>query len=80
MLARVSSGINPTTRYVVNRIFAAIGTFLFVIVFNFFLFRLLPGDPIALYTKGRNVDPEEMRHLRASFNACSTPCLSSGSA
>ena len=33
MLARVSSGINPTTRYVVNRIFAAIGTFLFVIVF-----------------------------------------------
>ena len=69
MLARVSSGINPTTRYVVNRIFAAIGTFLFVIVFNFFLFRLLPGDPIALYTKGRNVDPEEMRHLRASFNA-----------
>jgi peptide/nickel transport system permease protein len=67
-LVRNPRGISPTARYVVSRVAAAIGTFLFVIVFNFFLFRLLPGDPIALYTKGRNVDPEEMRRLRTSFD------------
>ena len=32
----------------------------FVLVFNFFLFRLLPGDPIALYTRGRNMDREQL--------------------
>ena len=67
MLTRTSRGVNPTARYVVNRVVAAVGTFFFVIVFNFFLFRMLPGDPIALYTKGRDVDPEEMRRLRAAY-------------
>ena len=36
----------------------------FVLVFNFFLFRMLPGDPIALYTRGRNMDQEQLRELR----------------
>ena len=34
-------------------------------VFNFFLFRVLPGDPIALYTRGRNVPPDQIRELHA---------------
>ena len=33
----------------------------FVLVFNFFLFRLLPGDPVSLYTRGRNVDQDQIR-------------------
>jgi peptide/nickel transport system permease protein len=40
----------------------------FVLVFNFFLFRLLPGDPIALYTRGRNMDREQLRELRRNLN------------
>ncbi|HET9945072.1 MAG TPA: ABC transporter permease, partial [Actinomycetes bacterium] len=40
----------------------------FVLVFNFFLFRLLPGDPISLYTKGRNMDQEQLRELRRDLN------------
>ena len=40
----------------------------FVLVFNFFLFRLLPGDPIALYTRGRNMDREQLRELRRQLN------------
>ena len=50
--------LGPGARYAVSRVLSSIGTLLFVIVFNFFLFRMLPGDPIALYTRGRDVDPE----------------------
>ena len=28
-------------------------TLVFVLVFNFFLFRMLPGDPVRTYTRGR---------------------------
>ncbi|MBU3751464.1 MAG: ABC transporter permease, partial [Mycobacterium sp.] len=56
-------------RYALSRLASAAGTFVFVIMFNFFLFRLLPGDPISLYTRGRDVDPEIKRQLQARFNA-----------
>ncbi len=43
---------------------ASLRTLLFVIVFNFFLFRLLPGDAIKSYTRGRQVDAEQLAALR----------------
>jgi peptide/nickel transport system permease protein len=43
-------------------------TLFFVLVFNFFLFRLLPGDPISLYTRGRNMDREQLRELRRQLD------------
>lgn len=46
----------------------AIVTLLFVILFNFFLFRMLPGDPIGLYARGRNQDAEQMLELRRLLN------------
>ena len=57
------------SRFTLFRLLSALGTLVFVILFNFFLFRLLPGDPIALYTRGRDVDPEIKRQLQAKFNA-----------
>jgi peptide/nickel transport system permease protein len=45
-----------------------VGTLLFVVIFNFFLFRMLPGDPIGLYTRGRNVPPEQIEKLRAELD------------
>jgi len=60
--------LSPTTRYVVSRTLSAVGTMIFVVIFNFFLFRILPGDPIALYTRGRNVDPEQVRKLQAALH------------
>lgn len=60
--------LGPGARYVVNRVLAAIATFIFVIVFNFFLFRIMPGDPIALYTKGRNVSGDQIKALQAAFH------------
>ena len=46
----------------------AIVTLLFVVLFNFFLFRMLPGDPIGLYARGRNQDAEQMLELRRLLN------------
>ena len=51
-----------------RRVLTGAGTMLFVLIFNFFLFRLLPGDPIALYTRGRNMDREQLRELRRNLN------------
>ena len=54
--------------YAVRRLFTGIGTMIFVVVFNFFLFRMLPGDPISLYTRGRNMDQDQLRELRRTLN------------
>ena len=40
---------------------------MFVVVVNFFLFHLLPGDPLANYTRGRNVDQDQIRALRKAY-------------
>jgi len=37
-----------TRRYILGKVAQAILTLAFVMVFNFFLFRVLPGDPGAL--------------------------------
>ncbi|MFN8169071.1 MAG: ABC transporter permease [Candidatus Nanopelagicales bacterium] len=66
--ARTGGRSNPTLRYALNRSLAALGTLVFVLFFNFFLFRILPGDPVSLYTRGRNVDPERAKELRAALN------------
>ncbi len=62
---RPGSGL---VRFAGRRLLTSLGTVVFVVVFNFFLFRLLPGDPIGLYTKGRNVSVEQLTALRAQLN------------
>ena len=42
-------------------------TFAFVLVFNFFLFRIVPKDPIGSLFRGRNVPRETLDNLRAAF-------------
>ncbi len=56
-------------RYALRRILTGLGTLLFVIVFNFVLFRLLPGDPIGMMTRGKDVDEQQLAELRRQFNA-----------
>ncbi|MBO3744923.1 ABC transporter permease [Streptosporangiaceae bacterium NEAU-GS5] len=60
--------LKGTSGYVVRKVTWSLGTVLFVLVFNFFLFRMLPGDPISLYTKGRNMPAEQLVKLRAQLN------------
>lgn len=66
--ARSGRSSNPTLRYAVNRTLAALSTLVFVVLFNFFLFRVMPGDPISLYTRGRNLDQSQLQALRANLN------------
>jgi peptide/nickel transport system permease protein len=54
-------------RWLAGKVGAAVLTFAFVLVFNFFLFRILPGDPVALLLRGGQADLspqviEEQRH------------------
>jgi peptide/nickel transport system permease protein len=42
-------------------------TFVFVLVFNFFLFRIVPKDPIGSLFRGRTVPRETVENLRVAF-------------
>jgi peptide/nickel transport system permease protein len=65
---RPRRGTGSTARVVGSKVLRAVVTLAFVVVFNFFLFRLLPGDPIGLYTRGRNMDAEQIAALREELN------------
>jgi peptide/nickel transport system permease protein len=66
--SRSGRGRGGLGAYAVRRLATGVGTMFFVLVFNFFLFRMLPGDPIALYTRGRNMDRDQLRELRRHLN------------
>jgi peptide/nickel transport system permease protein len=55
-------------RYALRSSLTGLGTLLFILVFNFFLFRMLPGDPSQLY-RGRNADAQQLAELRRQFHA-----------
>ncbi|MCP3818176.1 ABC transporter permease [Streptomyces sp. A3M-1-3] len=70
-LAAGSHRVRPlsgTGRYVLRKLTWAAGTVFFVLCFNFALFRLLPGDPIGLYTRGRNMPAEQIAAMRAKLD------------
>ncbi len=55
-------------RYVAGKILQALLTLAFVLVFNFFLFRVMPGDPAALLLRGTGaVAPETIAELERDF-------------
>lgn len=56
-------------RYILRKIVGAIVTLFFVLVFNFFLFRILPSDPVKFLTRGLGlqVTPEEQQELLRGF-------------
>ncbi|HVQ86719.1 MAG TPA: ABC transporter permease [Actinomycetes bacterium] len=56
-------------RFVGFRLLAGGGTIVFVLLFNFVLFRLLPGDPAARYKGAKEIDPKQLEVIRAEFNA-----------
>lgn len=43
-------------RYVARKVLQALLTLVFVLVFNFFLFRIMPGDPVRLLTKQKGIE------------------------
>jgi peptide/nickel transport system permease protein len=54
-------------RYVLRKGLQAAATLLFVLSFNFFLFRILPGDPVGLLARSERLAPEDVARLRAEL-------------
>jgi peptide/nickel transport system permease protein len=54
-----------TLRFLLVKIGGGILSVLLVIVLGFFLFRVLPGDPVTTMTRGQPVGPEQLAALRA---------------
>src|SRR3712207_2569979 len=54
-------------RYIGGKLLAAVGTLLFVLVLNFFLFRILPGDPERTLTRLQRISPSAIDEVRKEF-------------
>jgi peptide/nickel transport system permease protein len=63
-VAPPAKGRRTYGRYVLGKILGSIGSLLFMLVVNFFLFRVLPGDPARTLGRGRFSTPEQL----AEFN------------
>jgi peptide/nickel transport system permease protein len=56
-------------KFVARRLLTGLFTLFFVLVVNFFLFRMLPGDPLARYKGAREISPEDLAKLREELDA-----------
>jgi peptide/nickel transport system permease protein len=56
-----------SSAYLARRLASAAITLVVVIVFNFFLFRILPGDPVKLILKDPRIPMEAQAQLRVVF-------------
>jgi peptide/nickel transport system permease protein len=54
-------------RYVLSKVVQSLLTLAFVLVFNFFLFRILPGDPAKLLARSRRLPADAVRKLEEQF-------------
>ncbi len=54
-------------RYAVGKVGGSLGSLAFVLVVNFFLFRVLPGDPARTLGRGRFTTPEQMDAFNESY-------------
>ncbi len=56
---------------------ASLATLAFVVVFNFFLFRVIEGDPVANLFRGRNLTDVQRQQLTGSSGSTSRWAASS---
>lgn len=54
-------------RYVLGKVLGALATLAFVLVFNFFLFRVVSTDPVATLFRGRNLTDSQRDALTRQF-------------
>lgn len=55
-------------RFVVNKLLGALATLAFVLVVNFFLFRIISDDPVGKLFRGRNLTQEQIAAKRRQFD------------
>jgi peptide/nickel transport system permease protein len=56
-----------TARFVTAKVLGSLATLAFVIVFNFFLFRVVESDPVANLFRGRNLTQNQRAELTKQF-------------
>ncbi|HEY7668109.1 MAG TPA: ABC transporter permease [Actinomycetota bacterium] len=56
-----------TWAYIARKVLAAIGTIVFVLTFNFVLFRVMPGDPVAILARSERLTDADVAALRESY-------------
>jgi peptide/nickel transport system permease protein len=56
-----------SARFVTGKVLASLATLAFVVVFNFFLFRVIEGDPVANLFRGRNLTDSQRAQLNRQF-------------
>ena len=57
-----------TRRYILGKVAQAFLTLAFVMVFNFFLFRVIPGDPAALLLRGTSAfNPDNVAEIQSEL-------------
>jgi peptide/nickel transport system permease protein len=56
-----------SARFVAGKALASLMTLAFVLVFNYFLFRVVAGDPVANLFRGRNLSDSQKEELRQQF-------------
>ncbi|MBN2794305.1 MAG: ABC transporter permease [Clostridia bacterium] len=54
-------------KYLLRKVFYAILTLFGVLVINFFLFRIMPGDPISMLVRNPNANLETVARMKAQF-------------
>lgn len=54
-------------RYAGLKVLGALGSLLFMLVVNFFLFRVLPGDPARTLGRGRLSTPEQLEEFNRTY-------------
>jgi peptide/nickel transport system permease protein len=54
-------------RYALGKVLGALGSLVFMLVVNFFLFRILPGDPARTLGRGRLSTPEQLEAFNATY-------------
>jgi peptide/nickel transport system permease protein len=54
-------------RYVLTKVFGAIGSLAFMLVLNFFLFRVIPGDPARTLGRGRFTNKEQIAEFNKTY-------------
>lgn len=54
-------------KFLVNRLIYTLFMFLFVITFNFVLFRMMPGDPLSIVAKQSKATPEAREAMKKAY-------------
>jgi len=64
---RDRAGVHRTLRYIAGRLVGAAFSLLAVALIGFFLFRVVPGDPVRTMTEDQAVSLEQLEALRREF-------------